>query len=117
VVYIINPKLISQDGTGVGLPALSCQPAVPGGFCNPQPGEVGNLQLHAFNGPAYFDWDVSAAKDFNLTERFKLTFRTEAFNVLNHPTFFIGDQNINNSNFGQARQRFQCRAFCKCRCG
>jgi hypothetical protein len=90
-VYVINPKLISPDGTGIPAnPQLSgCTPAVPGGFCNPQPGEVGNLQLDAFNGPVYFDWDASASKDFNITERFKLTFRAEAFNVLNHP---VSDQ-------------------------
>lgn len=103
VVYGINPSLISPNGTGVPATAqLSCVPAVTGGFCDPQPGEVGNLQLDAFDGPAYFDWDLSAAKDFNLTERFKLTFRTEAFNVLNHPVFFMGNQNINSTNFGQS---------------
>jgi hypothetical protein len=104
VVYGINPKLISPDGTGApSSPQLGgCTPAVAGGFCNPQPGEVGTLQQDAFNGPSYFDWDMSAAKDFNLTERFKLTFRTEAFNLLNHPVFFLGDQNINSTTFGQS---------------
>jgi hypothetical protein len=104
VVYGINPALISPNGTGTPAnPQLSCAPAVAGGFCNPQPGEVGNLQLYAFSGPMFFDWDVSAGKDFNLTERLKLTFRTEAFNVLNHPTFFMGDTgplNLNPANFG-----------------
>jgi len=103
IVYGINPKLISPDGTGIPSQAqLSCTPAVTGGFCNPQPGQVGNLQLDAFNGPAYFDWDLSARKDFAVTEKLKLTFRTEAFNVLNHPVFFMGDQNINSQQFGQS---------------
>ena len=103
VVYGINPDLISPNGTGAPAnPQLSCVPAVTGGFCNPQPGEVGNLQLDAFNGPAYFDWDLSAGKDFHLTERLKLTFRAEAFNVLNHPVFLVGDQNINSTTFGQS---------------
>lgn len=103
IVYGINPKLISPDGTGIPSQSqLSCMPAVTGGFCNPQPGQVGNLQLDAFNGPAYFDWDLSARKDFRLTERLKLTFRTEAFNVLNHPVFFMGDQSINSKQFGQS---------------
>jgi hypothetical protein len=111
VVYLINPKLISPNGTGAPeSPELSCVPAVTGGFCNPQPGEVGNLQLNAFDGPSYFDWDVSAGKDFNLTEKLKLTFRTEAFNVLNHPTFAVPtdpsfgnyDMNINSTTFGQS---------------
>ena len=108
-VYLLNPKLISPDGTGIGQIGLTCAPAVAGGFCNPQPGEVGNLQENAFSGPAYFDWDMSAAKDFDLSERFKLTFRTEAFNLTNHPVFAppldsngTASFNINNTNFGQS---------------
>jgi len=112
VVYLINPKLVSPNGTGApATPELNCTPAVTGGFCNPQPGEVGNLQLYAFNGPVFFDWDLSAGKDFNLTEKVRLTFRTEAFNVLNHPVFSppidvngFGnyDMNINSTTFGQS---------------
>jgi len=109
VVYLINPKLISPDGTGVGLPSQTCAPAVSGGFCNPQPGQLGNLQENAFSGPKYFDWDMSAAKDFDLTERLRLTFRAEAFNLLNHPVFAppldsngTASFNINNTNFGQS---------------
>jgi len=114
-VYVINPKLVSPDGTGIpSSPQLgTCTPAVTGGFCNPQPGDVGNLQLNAFNGPAYFDWDASAGKDFNLSERLKLTFRAEAFNVLNHPVFStttfdnilqlnVNEQLINSNSFGQS---------------
>jgi len=105
---------VSPDGTGApATPQLSCAPAVPGGFCNPQPGEVGNLQLNAFNGPTYFNWDASAGKDFNLTERMKLTFRAEAFNILNHPVFSsntldgltnttVNEQLINSNTFGQS---------------
>ena len=114
-VFIINPKLVSPDGTGIpASPQLgTCTPAVPGGFCNPQPGEVGNLQLNAFNSPAYFDWDASAGKDFNLSEHLKLTFRAEAFNILNHPVFGtlqtdpislvnVNEQLINSTSFGQS---------------
>ena len=110
MVYLINPKLINPDGTGAPTsPQLSCVPSVAGGFCNPQPGQVGNLSLYGFSGPAFFDWDISAAKDFNITERFKLTFRTEAFNVLNHPVFGPStdsygntEMNINSTTFGQS---------------
>ncbi len=109
-MYLINPKLVSPDGTGApASPHLSCAPAVSGGFCNPQPGEVGNLQLYAFNGPAYFDWDLSATKLFHVTERVSLSFRTDAFNVLNHPVFAPptdangnASMDINNQQFGQS---------------
>ena len=112
VVYLINPSLISPDGTGApASPQLGgCTPAVTGGFCNPQPGEVGNLQQYAFNAPAYFDWDMTASKDFDLTEKVKLTFRTDAFNLLNHPVFAApldpltgtANLNINDPTFGQS---------------
>jgi hypothetical protein len=103
VVYGLNQKLISSDGTGAPPnPELgTCTPAVTGGFCNPQPGQVGNLPLFAFDGPSYFGWDMSASKDFKLSEQFRLTFRTEAFNLLNHNVFSMGNQVINSTTFGQ----------------
>jgi hypothetical protein len=101
-VFGLSQKLISANGTGApATPQLSCAPPMSGGFCNPQPGQVGNLPLDAFDGPSYFGWDLSAAKMFNVTERFKLTFRTEAFNVLNHNVFAMPDQVINSPSFGQ----------------
>lgn len=111
-VFIINPKLVSPDGTGApASPQLGgCTPAVTGGFCNPQPGEVGNLQSNAFSAPAYFDWDMTASKAFFITEKMKLTFRTDAFNLTNHPVFAvpvdpnsgIANFNINSTTFGQS---------------
>lgn len=110
-VYLINPKLVSPDGSGApASPGLTCTPAAPGGFCNPQPGEVGNLQLYAFTSPAYFNWDLEAQKGFDINEKYKLIFRTEAFNVLNHPVFappFDANgnavMNINSLTFGQSQ--------------
>jgi hypothetical protein len=112
VVYLINPKLISPDGTGAPSSAQlgGCTPAVAGGFCNPQPGEVGNLQQYAFNAPTYFVWNMTASKDFNVTEKVKLNFRTDAFNLTNHPVFAVpldpvtsvANFNINDTRFGQS---------------
>lgn len=108
-VYIINPKLVSPNGTGApASPQLGgCTPAVAGGFCNPQPGQIGNLQSNAFNAPAYFDWDMSAMKQFDVTEKVKLTFRTDAFNLSNHPVFAVPiDANSNLANFNINDHRF-----------
>jgi carboxypeptidase family protein len=112
-VYLINPALINADGSGAAPPGLTCAPLVSGGFCNPQPGQTGNLQINGFSGPAYFDWDLAAGKDTPITERIKLTFRAESFNVLNHPVFSpqvfeplqgnnYNEMLINTSTFGQA---------------
>ena len=38
-------------------------------------------------GPSFKRLDFSTFKDFQLNERFKLQFRAEFFNILNHPNF------------------------------
>jgi hypothetical protein len=40
-------------------------------------------------------------KSFNLSERTVLTFRTEVFNVLNHPQFAEPDATTDTAGFGQ----------------
>jgi len=44
--------------------------------------------------------NVSLAKTFNITERFHLDFRAEAFNVFNRVTFGAPQTNLNNATFG-----------------
>ena len=115
-VLLINPKFIGPDGRGVPDDALTCIPLVSGGFCNPQPGTVGNLPRNAFNGPAFFNWDLGIMKNIPITESKNLEFRAEMFNAPNHPTFAVGDPTflvanpgasssdmyINDPNFGVA---------------
>jgi hypothetical protein len=115
-VLLINPKFIGPDGRGVPNDALTCVPLVSGGFCNPQPGTVGNLPRNAFNGPAFFNWDLGIMKNIPITEAKNLEFRVEMFNAPNHPTFAVGNSNylvanpgasssdmyINDPNFGAA---------------
>ena len=48
-----------------------------------------------------FQWDFSMLKSFRVTERFKLQFRGEFFNLTNTPTFGNPGTNINGGNFGQ----------------
>jgi hypothetical protein len=38
-------------------------------------------------GPSQLQFNMSAFKDFNFTERWKLQFRAECYDVLNHPNF------------------------------
>jgi hypothetical protein len=89
-----NP-LTSTDGHSAFLNAAAftqpCQPGTsnPAG-CIPVP--AGKLALLGggdtqVSGPAISRVDFSLFKDFTLTERFRLQFRSEFFNILNHPTF------------------------------
>jgi hypothetical protein len=47
-------------------------------------------------GPGYDDWDLSLQKDFPLTERMKIQFRTDWLNAFNHVNL-----NTPNDNLGQ----------------
>lgn len=52
-------------------------------FCIPPPGQQGNGR-NIVQGPNFWNLDSGLLKNFGLTERFKLQFRAEFFNVLNH---------------------------------
>ncbi len=56
----------------------------PGAFAAPAYGTVGDVGRDTLTGPGYADWDLSLLKSTRLSERFRLQFRSEFFNVLNH---------------------------------
>ena len=99
-ILLINPKYIGPDGRGAPNDALTCTPVLIGGFCNPQPGTVGNLPRNAFNGPVFFNWDFSLLKSVALTESKQLKLRLDMFNAPNHPVFAVGDPNHSVANPG-----------------
>jgi hypothetical protein len=57
-----------------------------GNFTNPGVGTFGTcaVQLGGLRGPHYTDVDLSIHKDFQITERFKVQFRTDFINAFNH---------------------------------
>jgi outer membrane receptor for ferrienterochelin and colicin len=59
------------------------------------PGQnMGDAGRNSLSGPAFFQWDMSLAKNFPITEAVKLQFRTDIFNILNHPNFAPPDGGI-----------------------
>ena len=86
VTQFINPAAFTQPcklalGTNAPIPdsPLGCVPlsgADALGF--------GTVQVA---GPTFKRLDMSTFKDFQLSERFRLQFRAEFFNILNHPNF------------------------------
>ena len=53
-----------------------------------------------FDGPWTFSIDMGLSKSIKITERHTVLMRMQAFNALNHATFWAGDQNINDPTFG-----------------
>lgn len=50
----------------------------------PAKGTIGTVGRNSFTGPGFFDADITAAKEFALTERIRAQFRADIFNVFNH---------------------------------
>ena len=85
--------------------------------CATGPDCWGNLGFDALRGPGRDNWNLSIIKTFAFTERFKLQFRADSFNVWNH-TQFKGDANnggmslaLGASNFGAITGAFDPRVF------
>ena len=55
----------------------------PNAFIQPLSGTYGNVGRNVLQGPGLAELDLSLAKRFALSERFKLQFRAESFNLLN----------------------------------
>lgn len=69
----------------------------------------GNLPRNALRGFGAFQWDFAMHRDFPIRDNWKLQFRAEMFNVLNHPNFGqpvgdLGSPQVPNPQFGQAIQ-------------
>ena len=60
----------------------------------------GNSGRNILSGPGLQDWDFAALKHFQLSERFKLEFRAELFNMWNTPNFAYPHTNVDAASFG-----------------
>ncbi len=56
----------------------------PDAFTAPPSGRVGNTARNQFYGPGFYNFDVSIARTIVASERARLTFRTDIFNLFNH---------------------------------
>lgn len=92
-----------QDKAGVAGPVVFLDSKA---FAIPAAGSDG-AGRNIFQAPGYWNLDLGINKSFRLTERFKLDFRTEMFNALNHTNFdnprdaSTGSPSILSTVFGQ----------------
>jgi hypothetical protein len=76
-------------------PGGATYPIVPGG-CHP-----GDLGRNAIVGPDFLNTDFSVTKNTKITEKFTLQFRSEFFDIFNHPNFGNPVLTATSGSFGQ----------------
>jgi hypothetical protein len=83
----------------------------PGAFVPPptdpntnNPLRQGNLARNTLRGFGATQWDFAVHRQFPIHESFKIQFRVEMFNVLNHPNFGPPFRVLGQPRFGQATQ-------------
>jgi hypothetical protein len=111
--YFFNPNSLSNAQCGdANNPIATCTPGptlLPANsqvVANPALATYGMLPRNFFRGPGYINFDLEFSKTTAITERLKLEFRSEFFNIFNHanlqnPGVNGQGNNINSSQFGQ----------------
>ena len=82
----------------------------PAAFSAPAYGTVGNLGRDTLTGPGYADWDLSLIKVTQITEKTRVQFRAEFFNVLNHTNLQTPNATIYSSGPTQGTAATQTAA-------
>lgn len=65
------------------------------------PGTFGDSGKNMFQGPPIKTMDLAFAKNWTIVEGYRLQFRWEMFNALNHPSFSNPDNNVADGNYGK----------------
>ena len=72
----------------------------PAAFAVPADGTWGDAPRDVARGPGAWQIDMGVAKHIPLTERVRLEFRTEFFNIFNHPQYGLPNATILVNGFG-----------------
>jgi hypothetical protein len=95
-------QLIGNPAQPAGTDVTFTGPAL-SAFASPAFGTVSNLGRNHFYGPGVKNFDATVQKLTSITERMKLEFRVEAFNIFNRVQFGTPDNNIvDGASFGQS---------------
>ncbi|HKR02591.1 MAG TPA: carboxypeptidase regulatory-like domain-containing protein, partial [Pyrinomonadaceae bacterium] len=107
IVELQRPDLVE------GVPLYIADPTAPGGrrinrdaFVVPTELRQGTLGYNALRGFGVTQLDVALRRQFSLGERFRLQFKTEVFNLFNHPNFGNPNNVLSSSSFGRSTQMF-----------
>ncbi len=63
-------------------------------------GTFGDSGRNILAGPGINNWDLAASKNFQITERYRLQIRADAFNAFNRTQFGVPDTNVLDKSVG-----------------
>jgi carboxypeptidase family protein/TonB-dependent receptor-like protein len=95
-LYLYGPQY--PGGKAINPAAFTSPPT----DSNGNPVRQGNLGRNALRGFGAAQWDFALHRDFPIHESLNLQFRTEVFNVLNHPNFGVPVADLSSAKFGRA---------------
>jgi hypothetical protein len=73
----------------------------PTAFATPAPGTWGNAPRNLLRAPGAWQIDMGVSKRLLFTERVQLQFRTDIFNIFNHPQYGSPNADVSAKGFGQ----------------
>jgi len=63
-------------------------------------GTFGNASRNLLRGPGLANFDLGVSRFFEISDRQRVQFRAEVFNLANHPNFFLPEQRLASAAFG-----------------
>ncbi len=104
--YSSKPNLVSNPNQNQPHNASEWISRTPFQQLNPvtQAGEFGNEGRNVVRGPGIEDVDLSLVKNFSITERTRMQFRAELFNLFNHANLGLPENDLQSPAFGQILQ-------------
>ncbi len=93
-----NIGAVARQGNGV----FWLTPEQISAFSFPAAGQIGSSGRNAFRGPRFFNMDMSLTKRFRITEQHRVSFRAEAYTLLNNTNFgTLGTSLVTPASFGK----------------
>ncbi len=104
--YSSKPNLVSDPNAGQPHTANQWVSRAPFQQLNPvtQAGQFGNEGRNVVRGPGIEDVDLSLFKYFDISERARVQFRAECFNLFNHANLGLPENDLESPAFGQILQ-------------
>jgi hypothetical protein len=93
----LAPLFLDPNSVPVGTDMCTLARPRSGPFALPACGQIGNFGRNTYHGPSGFYSDLSIVKKFKIHERFSAQFRTDFFNLFNHPVYAFSQNNGGNT--------------------